>query len=73
MKTAEEILLEKGTHMEHVAPESTISEALKIMNEKNIGAIVVMEKDDVIGIWTERDLMKSSLNPDFDLYTSKNW
>lgn len=71
MKTAEEILMDKGTHMECVSPNATIADALKIMIDKNFGAIVVKENDDVVGIWTERDLMKNSLNGDFDLYTSK--
>lgn len=71
MKTAEEILKNKGFHMESVTPESTIADALKIMIKKNIGAIVIKKNNDIVGIWTERDLMRSSLDSKFDLYTSK--
>ena len=36
------------------------------MNEKKIGAILVQEGDDLIGIWTERDYLRNSGDPDFN-------
>ncbi len=55
--TAESILEEKGSEMHCVAPDTTISEALKVMVEKRIGALLIKEEEQIVGIWTERDLM----------------
>jgi CBS domain-containing protein len=38
-----------------VTPVTTILEALKLMAEKDIGAVLVMEGDKVMGIFSERD------------------
>jgi CBS domain-containing protein len=38
-----------------IPPETTVLEALKIMSEKNIGSLVVMDGDTYLGIITERD------------------
>ena len=65
--TAEEVLEEKGSQMYSVSPNTTITEALEIMNKKKIGAILVKENDKIVGIWTERDLMIDSIKPDFIL------
>jgi CBS domain-containing protein len=50
-----DILNAKGTNVYSVAPENTVYEALKIMGEKNIGALLVMVHDELIGIISERD------------------
>ena len=41
------------------------------MLEKGIGSILVMEGEEVRGIWTERDLMRDTLAPGFDPDTTK--
>jgi len=66
MKTAWEILQEKGDTMFSVTPDTTIFDALQTMVEKNIGAILIKEGDKIVGIWTERDLMRNVAKPDFD-------
>ena len=66
MITAEDILKEKGGDILSVSPESTLEEALKIMLDKKIGAIVVKDGDEFVGIWTERDLMRNTVNENFD-------
>jgi len=38
-----------------VSPDTTVFEALELMFEKNIGALLVMEEEKFIGIFTERD------------------
>lgn len=38
-----------------VCPDSTVYEALELMVEKNVGALLVMENDAFVGIFTERD------------------
>lgn len=67
MKTAEDILKESNQKIIAVSPRTTLYKALKKMVNNNIGAIAVKEKGKVIGIWTERDLSKNSLNQDFEL------
>jgi CBS domain-containing protein len=60
MKTAEEILKEKGNPpMIGVKPDTTVAEALKVMVEKKIGAILIQDDDDILGIYTERDLLNN--------------
>ena len=71
MKTAEEILKAKGSEIINIESGSTISEALKLMNEKNIGSVVIMKSGEIQGLWTERHLKNSILDNDFDIYYSK--
>ena len=36
-------------------PEATVFEAVRLMAEKNVGALVVMDSDQIVGLVTERD------------------
>ena len=54
MKVAE-ILKAKGSNVYYVLPNSSVYDALKFMGEKNIGALMVMENDQLKGIFSERD------------------
>ncbi len=71
LKTAEDILNEKGSEILCVPPDTTIYEALKIMTQNKVGAILVKEGDAYVGIWTERDLMHDTLKEGFDPQTAK--
>jgi len=71
MKTAEDILLDKGDEIICVTEDVTVFEALKVMTANNIGAILVERGDDVVGIWTERDLMRNVLTEGFDPKTAR--
>jgi len=55
MASVETILLNKGHSFFALKPEATILDALKLMAEKEIGAVLVMEGDTVKGIFSERD------------------
>lgn len=55
MKTVEKVLRIKGNHSWHIAPEATVYEALQLMSDKEVGAILVLEQGEVVGIFTERD------------------
>jgi CBS domain-containing protein len=55
MATVESILINKGHAVYSVKPEATILDALKLMTEKQVGAVMVMEGDTVKGIFSERD------------------
>jgi CBS domain-containing protein len=55
MKVVKDILQDKGPQVWSVAPDATVYDALTLMAEKNIGALVVLEEDRVVGIISERD------------------
>lgn len=44
-----------------VSPTTTVIEALGIMAEKNIGAVVVMEGEKLVGIFSERDYARKGI------------
>lgn len=54
MKVAD-ILASKGSNVYSVTENITVYEALKVMGEKNIGALLVMEGERLKGIISERD------------------
>ena len=55
MNNVSSVLSRKNFQPVTVSPETTVIEALKIMAEKNIGSLVIMEGDNFQGIVTERD------------------
>ncbi len=55
MKTANDLLRSKGPEIWAVTPDSTVFDALKLMGEKNIGAVLVMDGSTLVGILSERD------------------
>lgn len=71
MKTAEDMLKEKGTDIISVSKDSTVFDALKVMNENKIGAILVKDGDEYVGIWTERDLMRNTIAEGFNSNSAK--
>jgi len=66
MHTAGDILKDKNQEMVCVAHDFTIYETLQYMVKQRIGAVLVKREGDIVGIWTERDYMRNSLQPDFD-------
>lgn len=55
MKTVREILQVKGGNCWSIAPTESVFEAMKLMAEKEIGALLVTEGDKLVGIISERD------------------
>lgn len=55
MKTVSQLLQTKGGGVLSVTPESSVFDALKLMAEKNVGALLVMDGDTLRGIMSERD------------------
>jgi len=53
--TVRDILQNKGGEVWTTGPQSTVFDALSLMGEKNIGALVTVEDGRVIGVLTERD------------------
>ena len=58
MSTVRDLLSRKGTSVISVAPDQTVLEAAHIMNDKGIGGVVVMQGTKLVGIFTERDIMR---------------
>ncbi len=55
-----EILKEKGDKVHCICPEATLMDAVSMLCEHNIGALVVIdEKSGVKGIITERDILRN--------------
>ncbi len=56
METVSELLAHKGGETVTVSADCTVYDAIKVMSERNIGAVLVVEREDtLIGILTERD------------------
>ncbi len=55
MSTVRHLLREKAKEIWSIAPEATVFQAITMMAEKNVGALLVIEKDQLVGIFSERD------------------
>lgn len=53
--TVYDILHNKSGNICSTSPEDTVYEAIRQMGERNIGALVVLENDEIIGVLSERD------------------
>jgi CBS domain-containing protein len=53
--TIDAILNQKGTEIFSVPPSATVFEAIELMDSKNVGALIVMENDQLVGMISERD------------------
>jgi CBS domain-containing protein len=53
--TISEILSHKGSTVWSIAPDATVFEAIQLMADKNVGALLVIENDKLAGIISERD------------------
>jgi len=70
MKTAHDIVREKGSDVFTIPAQATIQDAIKLMVAKKIGAVLVEQDGEIVGIWTERDLLRNSILDDFHPKTS---
>ena len=55
MRSVKDILQEKGTQVYSIPPDAKVYEALQMMADKNVGALMVMENDIAVGLISERD------------------
>lgn len=55
MNTIRQILLLKSDFVWTISPEQTVFEALRLMADKDIGALVVVQNDKIVGMLSERD------------------
>lgn len=57
MADAQSILARKGTNVATIDRSATVLEAATLMNERRIGALVVVSGESAVGIFTERDIL----------------
>ena len=50
-----QILKTKGNKVWSIAPQETAYKALELMSEKNLGALLVIDKGKIVGLFSERD------------------
>lgn len=56
MPTAADVLRAKNSYETYqVAPDTTVYDAIRLMSDKGIGALVVMQGDALVGMFSERD------------------
>jgi CBS domain-containing protein len=55
MRTVRDILQEKGFAVHTIAPEAKVYQALQLMADRNVGALMVIEDGVVVGLISERD------------------
>jgi IMP dehydrogenase len=70
MATLRDLLAFKSHEVVAVHPGDTVLHAANLMNERNIGGVVVLEGDQLIGIFTERDVLRRVVAPGLDPATT---
>ena len=61
MKTVKQLLQDKSHGLCTISPDALVFEALKLMAEKNVGALLVIENDKLVGILSERDYVRKTV------------
>lgn len=59
MKTVRQLLDAKGNYILSITSDSTVYDALVIMAEKHVGALLIMDAGHLVGIFSERDYARS--------------
>jgi signal-transduction protein with cAMP-binding, CBS, and nucleotidyltransferase domain len=57
MNIADDLIKDKNRELITVTEDTTIADAVAVMAKNKVGAILIKKGDDLIGIWTERDLL----------------
>ena len=55
MKTVSDLLRSKGSAVDTVTPETSVFAALEVMANRNVGALVVLDGERIVGLISERD------------------
>ncbi len=61
MRTVKDILRAKGSKVHSISPDATVYEASNRMADKNVGAMLVFEGDDLVGLISERDYSRKTI------------
>ncbi len=55
MKAVRDVLEDKGYDVWSIGPEASVFDAIKLMSEKEVGVLLVLEGEKLVGIISERD------------------
>lgn len=55
MSTIRQLLDQKGSQVWSIPPDATVYDALRLLAERDIGALLVIQREDLVGIISERD------------------
>jgi len=64
MHIIEQLIQKKGSDIWSISPQATAYSALQIMAEKNVGALLVIDKEKLVGIFSERDYARKVILKD---------
>ena len=56
--SVDRILRQKGSEVYSISPDATVYEALETLEERNVGALLVMAGDNLVGLLSERDYVR---------------
>ena len=73
MKTVGQLLQSKGYDVWSVAPDDLVLDALKLMAEKNIGAVLVLAAGNLAGILSERDFARKVVLESISATDTRVW
>lgn len=71
MATLQDLLAVKGHQVIAVQPADSVLQAANLMNERNIGGVVVMDGNRLAGIFTERDVLRRVVAAGLDPATTR--
>lgn len=54
-----------------IAPDTSVIEAAKLMGEANVGCLVVLDKEELVGLITDRDIVTRVIARELDLMKCK--
>jgi CBS domain-containing protein len=66
MKTAADLVQEKEIHLISVPPDTLMNEVIRMMLNQHIAAMLVEKDGKIVGIWSDRDLLRDILSPGYD-------
>jgi CBS domain-containing protein len=58
MATVRDVLARKGNSVVSITSDKSVLEAARLMNEQGIGGLVVVEDEELVGVFTERDVLR---------------
>jgi CBS domain-containing protein len=64
VKTIKEVLNDKGHAIYDISPDALVIEALREMADRNVGALLVRDGDDLVGLISERDYARKVILKD---------
>lgn len=58
MAQVSDILRKKGSHVWTIGPDATVFQAVLLMNERKVGTLLVLDAGQIVGMFSERDLLQ---------------